>query len=217
MKVVAFVPIKLNNQRLPGKNLLPLGGKAVCRHLFDTLARVEGVDEKYVFCSDAEICRYMPEELRFLQRDKSLDRFETKGLDLIGSFVQKVDADIYLLAHATNPFVKKESIEAALNKVLFGEYDSAFSAERLQGYCWYRGQPVNFDAADFQRTQDIDKVYLETGGFFIFRKEVFTKYHRRIGLNPYIHAVDMYESADIDEADDYEFCKLICSYLESGK
>lgn len=29
-KVVAVIPIKLNNQRLPGKNVRPLGGKVLC-------------------------------------------------------------------------------------------------------------------------------------------------------------------------------------------
>jgi hypothetical protein len=29
MKVVAFVPIKLNNERLPHKNILPLGGRPI--------------------------------------------------------------------------------------------------------------------------------------------------------------------------------------------
>lgn len=40
MKVVSFIPIKLNNQRLPGKNLLDLAGRPVCDYLFNTVAEV---------------------------------------------------------------------------------------------------------------------------------------------------------------------------------
>ena len=55
MKVVSFIPIKLNNQRLPGKNLLPLDGKPMCEYIFDTIKNVKGIDEKYVYCSDRKI------------------------------------------------------------------------------------------------------------------------------------------------------------------
>ena len=34
-KIVSFIPIKLNNQRLPGKNLMDLEGKPLCNYLFD--------------------------------------------------------------------------------------------------------------------------------------------------------------------------------------
>ncbi len=41
-KIVSFIPIKLNNQRLPGKNLLPLHGKPACAYLFDVISQVRG-------------------------------------------------------------------------------------------------------------------------------------------------------------------------------
>ena len=52
MKVVALVPIKLNNQRLPNKNILDLGGKPMCYYMTENLLNVEGIDEAYVYCSD---------------------------------------------------------------------------------------------------------------------------------------------------------------------
>ena len=55
MLCVSFIPIKLNNQRLPGKNLLPLGDKAMCSYIFDTVKQIDEIDEKYVYCSDESI------------------------------------------------------------------------------------------------------------------------------------------------------------------
>lgn len=37
MKTVALVPIKLNSQRLPHKNILPIAGRSLCWHLINTL------------------------------------------------------------------------------------------------------------------------------------------------------------------------------------
>ena len=47
MKVVAFVPIKLNSQRLPHKNILPIAGHPLCWHLCNTLLKVNNIDEVY--------------------------------------------------------------------------------------------------------------------------------------------------------------------------
>lgn len=213
MKVVAFVPIKLSNQRLPGKNVMPLNGKPVCSYLFDTLAAAEGFDEKYVFCSDEAIIPYIPEGLSFLKREKWLDGNQVKGLEIIGNFIENIDADIYCITHVTSPFTKVSSYESSLGKILHEGYDSAFTAERIQTYCWYDGAPVNYDLCDIVTTQNIKPIYAEKSCFYMFRKEVFTKYHRRIGLNPFIQEVDAFEGVDIDTKEDFEFAQAVAGYL----
>lgn len=213
MKVVSFIPIKLNNQRLPGKNLLKLNGKPTCEYIFDTINKVGSINEKYVYCSDEIIKNYMPEGLTFLKRDSYLDGFQVKGLEIIDHFVRNVNADIYVLTHVTQPFTKKESIEKALEKVISGQYDSAFSAVTLQDYMWMNGKPFNYDIKNIVRTQDLDPIYMETGAFFIFRKEVFTELGQRIGNKPYIYEINQFEAVDIDTAEDFEFAEVVASYL----
>ena len=68
MKTVAFVPIRLNSQRVSGKNLRLLGGEPLMCHILRTLTRVEGIDEVYVFCSDEHIVELLPEAVRFRKR-----------------------------------------------------------------------------------------------------------------------------------------------------
>ena len=212
MKIVSFIPIKLNNQRLPGKNTMLLNGKPLCGYIFDTLNHVKGIDEKYVYCSDEAIIPYIPEGIRFLKRDPYLDGFQVKGLEIIDRFVKEVDADIYVLTHVTQPFTKASSIQNALEKVVSGEYDSAFSAVILQDYMWKDGKPFNYDMKNIVRTQDLDPIYMETGAYFIFRKEVFTELGQRIGNKPYIGVIDQFEAVDIDEAEDFEFAKAVAIY-----
>ena len=213
MKVVLFIPIKLNNQRLPGKNIMELEGKPLCQYLFDTVKDIENVDEKYVYCSDEAIIPYLPKEISFLRRDQSLDRNEVKGLEIIDKFIHDMDADIYVLTHVTQPFTKASSIANGLTKVMSGEYDSAFSAVKLQDYLWYHNKPLNYDMKDIVRTQELEPVYMETGAFFIFRKEVFTQLHQRIGVKPYICEIDEFEAIDIDTKEDFEKAKIVSRYL----
>ena len=215
MKVAAFIPIKLNNQRLPGKNLLPLNGRNLSSYMFDTLNTVGGIDEKYVYCSDETIKSYIPQGLTFFKREKWLDGYEVKGLEIIGQFVKDVDADIYVLTHVTQPFIRPETLQRALEKVTSGEYDSAFSAVAMQDYFWMNGKPLNYDMRDIPRSQDLEPIYMETGAFFIFRKEVYTELGQRIGKHPYICEVDRFEAIDIDDAADFEFARAVAVYLEN--
>ncbi len=69
MKVAVCIPIKLNNERLPGKNLLPLGNKLLCDFIFSTIQTVERIDARYVFCSDERIKEHIPEGIAFLKRE----------------------------------------------------------------------------------------------------------------------------------------------------
>ncbi len=210
MRVVALVPIKLNSQRLPKKNILPIAGKPLCWHICNTLVQVPQIDEVYVYCSDEAVTQYIPEKARFLRRDVRLDKDTVKGFDIYDAFIREVDADVYVLAHTTSPFIKESSIETALSAVLSGEYDSAFSAERVQTFAWYQNRPINYDLNDVPRTQDMEPIWVETSAFYIFRKNIFCEERRRIGYHPYIQEVSGIEAVDIDEKKDYELaCKLI--------
>jgi len=211
MKTVALVPIKLNSQRLPHKNILPIAGHPLCWHLLNTLTKIKDIDEVYVYCSDEEVTKYIPEGAHFLKREKWLDGNEVKGFDIYRSFINTVDADIYVLAHTTSPFIKQTSVETALSNVQSGEYDSAFSAEKIQTFAWYDGKPINYDLNDVPRTQDLKPIWVETSAFFIFKKEIFTEHNRRIGFKPYIQEVSGIEALDIDEQKDFD---LAVKYAE---
>ncbi len=210
MKVVALVPIKLNSERLPHKNILDLGGKPLCYYMTKSLVDVEGIDDAYVYCSDETIKDYLPEKIKFLKRDKYLDGNLVKGQEIYERFINEVDADIYVLAHTTAPFIKTETIQNALNQVKSGKYDSALSVKKIQTFTWYKGKTLNYDLEDIPRTQDIEPIYYETSAFFIFRKEVFTQMgKRRIGNNPYFQEIDDIEAIDIDYPEDFKFAQAI--------
>ena len=133
MKTAAFVPIRLNSQRVSGKNLRPLSGSPLMCHILRTLTEVEGIDEVYVYCSDERIREFLPEGVRFLRRSEELDRDTTLGREIYDSFTAEVEADLYVLAHATSPFIRAETVADALRKVVSGEYDSAFSSHGTRG------------------------------------------------------------------------------------
>lgn len=211
MSTVAFVTIRLNSKRLPNKNILLLGDHPLAWYICSTLLNCKTIDNIYIYCSEERIMDYLPVDprLRFLKREKRLDGDQILAQDTYSAFVKEVDADIYIAALTTAPFIRPETIDSAVLQVQNNGFDSAFSAQRLQTFAWYNGKPLNYMPESIPRTQDLQPIYIETSGFFVFKKDIWNNYRRRIGFNPFIQLVDDIQGIDIDTKEDYEFAKKL--------
>lgn len=210
MKVVALIPLKLKNERVPGKNLKKFyDGTPLVEFIQKACLGAKRVDEIYVYCSNEDAKDYLLPGVQFLKRPPFLDEDTSNCNDIIREFMKEVTADIYVVAHATGPFTKSESIDACVEKVVSKEYDSAFLAKRMQEFLWQDGKALNFDVQHFPRTQDLKPIYSEASGAFVFPKETFLKYDRRVGIKPYIHEVDLIEAIDIDYPIDFDIANAV--------
>lgn len=208
-KIIAIMPIKLNNERLPGKNTKLLGTKPLLQYELDNLLLLDDITEVDVYCSDDRIIEYLSEGVNFVKRSPELDSAKTNFSQIFRSFMEEKDADIYVYAHATAPFVTKETMKKCIDAVLKGDFDSAFCAEKIQDFLWKDGNPMNFDAQNVPRSQDLEVIYRETSGVYVFKKEVFQKYGRRIGMKPYICELGVKERIDINTFEDFAFAEAM--------
>ena len=214
MKIVAIVPMKLNNRRLPQKNTKWFtNGKALCSYILSTLLEIDKIDEVYVYCSNPEIKEFIPNKVKFLQRSESLDKDTTSMTEVLTCFTKEVPADIYVMTHTTAPFISKESIQKGLESVVSGKYDSSFAAKKLQDFLWMEGKPFNYTLDNIPRTQDLQPIYEETSGFYIYTHDVMTELHRRIGESPFIVEIGEIEWIDIDEAEDFIIADAVYNHI----
>lgn len=213
MRTIAFVPIKLNSERLRLKNIRPFtNGKPLIQYILDTLKRVEELSDIYVYCSSDEVIEYLPKGVKFIKRDSYYDLSTTSFNEVLWSFAELVDADTYLLTHATAPFISERSMRIGIGKVNSGEYDSAFSVCEMQEFLWKDGMPFNYDLMNIPRTQDLEKLYMETCGLYIFEKNLILNQKRRIGDRPYLISVSRIEACDINTEEDFYLADAIYNY-----
>lgn len=212
MKTVAFVPIKLNNERLPGKNLKCFDdGTPLASLLLRKLGKLAGslFDEVYVYCSSEEICDFLPSGVSFLKRPEWLDGREVRGSEIYKAFVSEVRADVYALCHVTSPFVTTEHIKECVCAVQAGGYDSAFCAKRIQNFLWREGEPLNFVLNDPPRTQEMVPVYMELSTPYVFTRDCWMENGARTGVSPYICECSEIECIDIDYPEDFELANVV--------
>lgn len=208
-RTVAIVPMRHNSERVPGKNYRPLAGSPLYHYAIHTLNSVPEI-ESVVIDTDSKIimddCAENFPDVQVLSRPEHLRDGSIAMNDVLLNTLDQIDADIALQTHATNPFLKPDTVSAAL-KVFgesSGEFDSVFSVTRLQARLWdCETRPVNHDPSQLLRTQDLSPLFIENSCFFIFTPELLRERGNRIGAHPLMFEMSPLEAVDIDTEEDF--------------
>lgn len=221
MTTTLFMPIKLNNQRMPGKNTARFDdGTPLLQVSLKTALKVKSegyIDRIVVYCSSDEITKFLPDGVEFIKRPEYLDLQTTKSGEIIRAFLDEVVSDIYVMFHATSPFITKEHLIECIDAVKSGRYSSAFCAKKLQNFMWYDNKPLNFTLDSAPRTQDMKPYYCELSAPYVFRREVFYQYGGRTGDNPYICESTEIEAIDIDFPEDFALANAVYMAMLRGE
>jgi CMP-N-acetylneuraminic acid synthetase len=221
-KIVALLPMKANSERVKGKNFREFNGKPLFRWILDTLLSVDDIDCVIINTDAREILakKGLVETDKIIIRDRKPEICgDMVSMNLIiEDDLQNVDADIYLMTHATNPLMTKNTVQTALNefqdKSSHNEVDSLFTVNKIQTR-FYREDcsTVNHDPDNLFRTQDLEPWFEENSNLYIFTKQSFAKANARIGTKPMMFESPKFESIDIDTLDDWNFAVTVGGHL----
>ena len=215
-KFIALVPMKAYSERVKNKNIRDMCGKPLFYYIIETLHECNHI-EKIVVDTDSE---FIKEKLRtnfseviILDRPKELRDGHTPMNSIIAYDLKNIKGDYFLQTHATNPLLKSQTIDKAIELFLsLGGYDSLFSVNRIQKRCYdSKGKPINHDLRTMHRTQDLTPIYEENSCIFLFTRKSFELENNRIGRKPYLFEIDKRESMDIDDEFDFTLVKNIMS------
>ncbi len=208
MKKVIVIPIKTNNQRLPGKNTMDLAGKPLYQYLFETVSDI-GIDV-VIDSSDDKILSIAREfNFKTIKRDITLNSPETSGNDLILNQIKKLDLnDDCILGQffVTTPFLEKNTIQKAFDLLEEADYTSCFGLYKVYDRFWYQGEPVNHNPKSLVGTQYMDPLRREAG-FYTFKVGAFLNESSRITSNFVNFEVNETECIDIDTYVDFMFAE----------
>ena len=206
-KAVAFMPIRLNSQRIINKSIVDVLGRPMFCWSLESLDKL-GIPV-YVYTNEEkrlrEVLDFETQNVVFLQRPKKLDGHDTKGIDIYKSFAEQVESEVYLLTHCTSPFVATRTYQRVLNAILKEGYDSSCTVERKQTFCWHNGEKLNFTTPR-PKTQEIEPVFVETSAAYCYRRDVL-KSNSRSATNHRLCETNSIESIDIDEQRDLEYIR----------
>jgi len=212
--IVAIVPMRHDSERVPGKNYRPFGGKPLFHHILESLVASPAVS-KVVIDTDSETIRADAVEafpgVDVLERPAHLRDGMTSMNDVLLHDVARLDADLFLQTHSTNPLLRTETVTTAIETFLdSAQSDSLFGVTRLQTRLWNAaGEPINHDRSLLVRTQDLPPVFEENSCLYLFTRESLERHGSRIGERPVLFEVPRDEAWDIDEEVDFEIAEAL--------
>ncbi len=116
-KTVAIIQARMGSSRLPGKVLLPLGGRSILTYLVERLYRTRTVDEVVVATTVHPRDDIIVEECR--RHDVAC--FRGSEYDVLGRYLAAATvsgADIVVRVTADNPFTDPESIDLVVEHII---------------------------------------------------------------------------------------------------
>lgn len=212
MKVVCFIPIKSNSERVPGKNFRVLCGRPLYQHIIDHAIEANCFDDIFVDTNSEEVKKYCEEKcINWIERKDELAKNTANGNDLLNyHYSLYPEYDYYFQLFATSPFLQPASISKAVNTLVSStEYDSTFTALFEHSFYWYAGTPINYRPCILPRSQDMEPVIEETTGLYGMSRLALNKYRCRIGAKPFICEVNKFEAVDINTEDDFMLAEFI--------
>ena len=209
-RIVALVPMRHSSERVPGKNYRPLGGRPLFHHIIEALRACPEIAE-IVIDTDSDTIRTdaaasFP-DVRVVERPEHLRAGTVPMNDILLHDIGRVEADLYLQTHSTNPLLRAATISDAIGRFLGAgaDHDSLFGVTRLQTRLWTAdGRPLNHDPAVLLRTQDLGRIFEENSCIYLFTRQLLEERGTRIGASPLLYEIPRDEAWDIDEEVDFE-------------
>lgn len=212
IKVVALLPMKGASERVPNKNLKIFNGKPLYHVVMNILLNSKHIDFVVVNTDSelvkSDIIKNFEEKVILIDRNEDIRGNYISMNKVLEQDIEKVNADLYIQTHSTNPLLLTETIDKAIDKMLLikedsGLYDSIFSVTKTQKRFYNEdATPMNHDPKMLV-TQHLTPIFEENSCFYIFTKQSFLNNKRRIGMKPLMFEIDKIESTDIDEKEDF--------------
>lgn len=210
-----------HSQRVKRKNYRDFSGAPLYHRIIQTLLAVPAlahivIDTDSPFIME-DAAQHFP-SVQLLERPEHL-RADTLSMnDVLLNTTTQLDYDFYLQTHSTNPLLKAQTIDAAIQTFtdMYPAYDSLFSVTRIQTRLWsHLALPINHNPDILLPTQDLPPIYEENSCFYIFHRDNLRQNYNRIGKRPHLFELARLEAIDIDEMSDFELAETL--YISQRK
>ena len=212
MRVVAFVPAKGSSDRVQNKNARLLDGKPLVVHMLEKLVACQSIDEVYLDTESddiARLARNLP--VKFLKRSRFLASNGTDGHALFMNEVRHVEADIYVQALCTAPFIRVETINRAVELLKTNaSYDSVALVRKEKHYLWSGDAPA-YGYGRIPNSVDLPETTVEAMSLYAVRRDAALETRRRFGARVHLMEASPVETIDVNTAADFELAEFVAS------
>ena len=218
MKTVCLIPIwdkYLLNNNSKIQDFTILAGRPLLAYSIEKSNKSKYIDETIVYTNSDKI-NLIDSRLKFQarKRDKGLDQLEISIEDVVRGFLSEYECEILVLMHPRALFIKPETIDSCIEKVMEKKYDSALLVREEKNFVWFKGKSLNYSTKErIPNLSEIEPVLIENNNLYIFTKEKFIQTDSRVGDNPFFKKVSSLEGISINSDNDLKIAEFL---IDSG-
>ncbi|MGN8224833.1 cytidylyltransferase domain-containing protein [Gracilimonas sp. BCB1] len=222
IKVWFLIPARAGSKTIPKKNIRELARKPLVKHVVETINEV--IDKKQIIVStDDENVKEIVKDIATIHDRSKANADDVSTLDDVAVEVSKFlidehgasEDDILITCQATSPFIRKETLEKAINKHQSEDLDTVLSVKDDRHLRWTikEGKAIPLYDKRVNR-QQMEPVFGETGGVISSTLGHILKHKSRIGKDISIIEVDEKEGLDIDTFADWALAEYWANKLK---
>lgn len=211
MKIVSIIPARGGSKRVLNKNVKLINGLPLITYVIRASKGCTLIAETWVSTNNSNIA-YVADACgcKIIHRPEHLCSDTSTSEEALLHFAEYVDFDILVFMQATSPLTLSYDLEKGLNSIMHGNADSVLSVCEDVRFYWNKDKtPINYDPLNRPRSQDKEKIYKETGAFYITTREALLKSKCRIsGITDFV-IVPESRSFEIDTEEDFAITEAI--------
>lgn len=205
MKVTAVIPIRKGSQRVIGKNLRPFAGSNLLSIKIEKLLQVNGIDEIIVNTDSEEAIEIAKSSgVNYHKREEYYASSQCSGSEFFEHLGKVTDTDIFAYCPVTSPFVKKDTMENALD-IFLGDnnHDCLSTVSLIKEFLWLENKAINYNPSNAPNSQDLPNIEALNFGFTLVERDNLIKNKNIIGKRPMFIRTSDVEAIDIDTPLDF--------------
>tara|TARA_B110000967_G_C18766142_1_gene500517 strand:+ start:425 stop:1105 length:681 start_codon:yes stop_codon:yes gene_type:complete len=217
---ICIIPARSGSKRLKDKNIKKFAGKPIIGHAIK-IAQSSGLFSKIVVSTDSKkisnISKRYGAEVPFLRSKKLSDDFTTTSevlIDCIERISSKKTAFHFCL-YPTTTLISKEDLIKAYKKIKKEKANLLIAITDFETSP-YRALKVSNNKIDFYfkkyakyRTQDLPKLFCDSGSFYIFKTVSLLKDKGKLNNKSTYYYLDRDKAVDIDNIKDFKLAELL--------
>lgn len=207
----AIIIARAGSQRLPNKNMRRFHGLPLVAHKVRQLKTCKHVSRVIVGSDSEEILNAAIAEgaETRVRAVEFCDEISRTWNEVILDMALRVPGEVILWAHCTNPCIRPSTYDRALvryHQILDEKLgDSLLSVRRVEGHAWHGNRPINHMpwGAPHLVAAQLDPVYFQDGGIFIYDRARMIRDQYVYGHLPVVFSIEKNEGIDIDTEKDF--------------
>lgn len=222
MKKLAIIPARGGSKRIPRKNIKSFLGNPIIAYSIEAALKSNLFDEVMVSTDDEEIREIAIKygaKVPFLRSDKNANDYATT-VAVLNEVIESYTArgkifDYCVCIYPTAPFVSKNLLNNAFQKLIENKLDCVFSVLRY-GFPIQRAMKINEDdtiemidpSRMNARSQDLEPSFHDAGQFYAFNVNIFLQKQKLWTNNTGCIEINELEAQDIDTETDWKLAEL---------